>query len=378
MESRQIPKFTSKIGRNQLCPCGSGKKYKRCHGGADSGGEPIPGMIDARLRKLKPQRKCLVPDSLSGECSRGTINAHTVSRSASLGAIAHNGHVYSYKISIQELIKSKGRILPTRTGWKDASTFPGFCGVHDKKLFSPLEDFPFIATKEQCFLLSYRAVAREYYAKQGSMLQSDLRHALSSKNRAARQLVGDFNKGVELGMRDAEHHKKRYDAILLERKWQQVRAVVIEFDGLFPIQCAASFQLEHDVYGNEIQFFGFGQSTPDSISLTSFVAGGISYICFCWLADSDSSCKPYVEALRRAPLARMPAILAEVLLQTSENCHFSPTWYDGMPEAGKEWCAAQMRNGVTLDLGGGLPPPALSAAGVYLPGSAIKTITELA
>jgi hypothetical protein len=22
----------NKIGRNQLCPCGSGKKYKRCHG----------------------------------------------------------------------------------------------------------------------------------------------------------------------------------------------------------------------------------------------------------------------------------------------------------------------------------------------------------
>ena len=23
---------TSKIGRNSICPCGSGKKYKRCHG----------------------------------------------------------------------------------------------------------------------------------------------------------------------------------------------------------------------------------------------------------------------------------------------------------------------------------------------------------
>ena len=22
-----------KIGRNKACPCGSGKKYKRCHGG---------------------------------------------------------------------------------------------------------------------------------------------------------------------------------------------------------------------------------------------------------------------------------------------------------------------------------------------------------
>jgi preprotein translocase subunit SecA len=23
-----------KVGRNELCPCGSGKKFKRCHGAA--------------------------------------------------------------------------------------------------------------------------------------------------------------------------------------------------------------------------------------------------------------------------------------------------------------------------------------------------------
>jgi uncharacterized protein YecA (UPF0149 family) len=23
-----------KVGRNDLCPCGSGKKYKKCHGAA--------------------------------------------------------------------------------------------------------------------------------------------------------------------------------------------------------------------------------------------------------------------------------------------------------------------------------------------------------
>jgi uncharacterized protein YecA (UPF0149 family) len=27
-----VPAGASKIGRNQLCPCGSGKKYKRCCG----------------------------------------------------------------------------------------------------------------------------------------------------------------------------------------------------------------------------------------------------------------------------------------------------------------------------------------------------------
>jgi len=25
---------TDKVGRNDQCPCGSGKKYKRCHGAA--------------------------------------------------------------------------------------------------------------------------------------------------------------------------------------------------------------------------------------------------------------------------------------------------------------------------------------------------------
>ena len=30
---RQVPK----VGRNELCPCGSGKKYKHCHGALQAG-----------------------------------------------------------------------------------------------------------------------------------------------------------------------------------------------------------------------------------------------------------------------------------------------------------------------------------------------------
>jgi uncharacterized protein len=36
-------------GRNHLCPCGSGLKFKRCHGGAHvSAAEPTPERINAR------------------------------------------------------------------------------------------------------------------------------------------------------------------------------------------------------------------------------------------------------------------------------------------------------------------------------------------
>jgi preprotein translocase subunit SecA len=37
---RQVQRTGDKIGRNEACPCGSGKKYKRCHGAP--GAEPLP------------------------------------------------------------------------------------------------------------------------------------------------------------------------------------------------------------------------------------------------------------------------------------------------------------------------------------------------
>jgi hypothetical protein len=34
---------TVKVGRNDPCPCGSGKKYKQCHGRVDQGRVPQTG-----------------------------------------------------------------------------------------------------------------------------------------------------------------------------------------------------------------------------------------------------------------------------------------------------------------------------------------------
>jgi len=31
-----VRRSTPKVGRNDPCPCGSGKKYKKCHGAMDS------------------------------------------------------------------------------------------------------------------------------------------------------------------------------------------------------------------------------------------------------------------------------------------------------------------------------------------------------
>jgi hypothetical protein len=45
-----------KIGRNDPCPCGSGKKYKKCHGAAGPGpaGAPVAGQAAAGAKGGRP------------------------------------------------------------------------------------------------------------------------------------------------------------------------------------------------------------------------------------------------------------------------------------------------------------------------------------
>ncbi|MBK7685891.1 MAG: SEC-C domain-containing protein [Rhodocyclaceae bacterium] len=360
MTNSKIPRRKSKTGANDPCPCGSGKKYKKCHNGIGMQPTFTPGRIDAQVRKLAPPRKCLVPASMTPSCSKGTIEAHTVSRSGSLGAIARDSHVYSYKLSVQSLQKARGKIQPTLVGWRDASTFPGFCGVHDKSLFAPLEDKPFICSPQQCFLLAYRIVVREYYAKMDSARQSEFRDVLASRDESLLSYTNALNHGVDIGLQDSLRHKQRYDRVLEASDWNSVKAVVFRFDGIFPIQCAGGFFPESDVSGKVVQIIGIDKKLPDAITLSSFAAGGCSYVSFCWLVDSDHSCSAYIDGLLAISQGDLPVVLSAAMLQTSENCHFSPDWYDMLPERGRDWICLQIYAGIPAILP--LPAPEPPAA----------------
>ncbi|MBP7687225.1 MAG: SEC-C domain-containing protein [Thermoflexales bacterium] len=43
------------IGRNDPCPCGSGKKYKQCHGAPDAG--PLPGRQSGAAAPATPTKQ---------------------------------------------------------------------------------------------------------------------------------------------------------------------------------------------------------------------------------------------------------------------------------------------------------------------------------
>jgi hypothetical protein len=119
-------KTRPKIGRNDPCWCGSGKKYKKCHLHRDNEKPNAPWQIDKKFKRLLEQRQCLAPDKWKHDCSQQIAKAHTVPRSGSLARIARDGHVYAYKASFQELQRTEGVVKPRLMGINKASTFTGF------------------------------------------------------------------------------------------------------------------------------------------------------------------------------------------------------------------------------------------------------------
>ena len=117
-----------KIGRNEKCWCNSGKKFKHCHYGRENETPISKGEAIGYTQKNSLRKCCYVPDSLKHECSKRIINAHTVSKSGSLKEIAdESNHVLGLKISLPNIIKNEGKLIPEKIGINQASTFKGFC-----------------------------------------------------------------------------------------------------------------------------------------------------------------------------------------------------------------------------------------------------------
>lgn len=154
-----------KLGRNEPCWCGSGMKFKKCHLDRDKQAPICQGEIQKQLNNFYANKVCSVPEPSKSQCSKKIIKAHSVSKSSSLKEIAIDGHVLTiFKAS--RASNSALEFEPKKIGINNASTFTGFCSFHDKNIFSPIENEEFKVTKANCFLVSYRAVAREAFVKE--------------------------------------------------------------------------------------------------------------------------------------------------------------------------------------------------------------------
>ena len=323
-----------RISRNDPCWCGSGRKYKYCHLNRHLEA-PLPrgqlrDMID---RRFGGNKTCLHPDAPTG-CGR-VIRSHTLQRSGIIKSlVGSDNHVRTF----HPLHPGPSEILKIHhVGWREASTFFGFCDRHDGQLFSAIENQPFVGSEKQIFLIGYRALCHELYQKQAAMevdpvLMANLDRGLpgSEQMLIQRQLACQSAGGLS-GLREVRSLKRTYDEILRGEDYSMLHSAVLWFRNSPCVASTGTVHVDFDLHGKRLQNLGrdpgpihgltFGVvSTPDG---NAFAAT--------WLAAFDK-CDDFINSLLTFDREAIPSLLAEFFFAYVENTYFSEAWWSALPE----------------------------------------------
>ena len=338
-EKKVVSRF--KIGRNEPCWCGSEKKYKHCHLDRENQPPLKPWEALKLYKQAFSDGICLAPDSRQSKCSGKIVEAHTVSKSGSLKQIARKGHVYSFNPSIRPFdenkrLKSQEKLKPELLGINRASTFTGFCSYHDDAVFAPIEKQAFCGTPEQCFLLGYRALTRELYAKRGQSNSAELARNHADKGKPLREQIKIqefyqvYQPAIEAGIRKLNHYKSISDKILETQNFDAVRAYIIQLAEPPPVMGSGGFYPEQDFMGVKLQSV-VSDDIPDLIFFTSFYGGEHGVVVFSWLAENAQACCSFIKSLDAIPDESMTAALLRCFFEYCENIHMKPDWWETLP-----------------------------------------------
>ena len=345
-----------KLGRNDPCWCDSGKKYKRCHLDRESQTPLNFFDVSKEVNKAFSKKTCLAPDAWRQDCDGKISQSHTVPKSGSLRIIARDGLVYSFVPRLEAQRKHQVKVAPQLLGIKRASTFTGFCAKHDNNIFEPLEKKTFTGTQEQCFLLGYRALAREIYTKTAASSSelSAIRHYMDRGRTPTEQRILQTQKklyemGLSAGLKDVNHCKQRHDEILTAQQFDTVRGYAIEFEYPPPVMCSFGLTPYQDFKGIRLQNPYDLRSIADLLFVTSFHGGDRGIVTFSWLADNDRTCRAFIESLEAISDEFVTAALLTLFFTHCENIHMAPDWWEVLPEQTRNALLERFRSSTNLE-----------------------------
>ena len=346
-----IPKRT--MPRNADCWCNSGKKWKKCHKDRHIRKPVDVGMEFAKLKDEFTKGYCSHPNASTANCSGAPIRSHTVQRRGGIEAIAEKGHVISAKTAGQDIYKNKGKFIPRSVGVRSASTFPGFCNLHDTQMFRPIEKSTIQINDETCFLLSFRAISYEHFQKNAALRASEsLRESDFGKPFEEQIYIQEnlsaYRAGLIGGLQDTTSSKNGHDEVFREKLFEEHHYFAIECVQLLPIVGCGGFLPEFDFQGNEIQKIGYGTHLFQHISLNISVLNGKSIIVFGWTDNIDGPAADFVSSFAKLPKEDLIEAAVRTAFEHIENIYFRPSWWSGLSKEEKNALTYRMRTGLGM------------------------------
>lgn len=364
-----------KLGRNDPCWCGSGRKFKKCHLNRDRESAPTVQQLLLARKRIYSKRYCLHPNA-GAECRGNIIKAHTIQRNGGLSRIAKDGHVYTFFPDHASMIKG-GDSAARLVGINNASTFTGFCGLHDNATFEPIEKQAFSPTEEHAFLLGYRAICKELFGKRAQLelipisRENDKGQPLASQLEW-QDLMNYWTIGVKHGIQVLDHHKSQYDNALQNKDYSEVRYYIIRLAEIPDLMCSGGIQPDNDFTGRQIQSLvnhrlqhnlassigmdmdaitqdTFSTSeTPEVLAFSVIGTDNGGAVIFTWMGESPI-CRQLVGSLDSLSDQEVPHAIVRFAFHYFENIFTSPSWWDNLDDKTQIKLLARQREGGLLD-----------------------------
>jgi hypothetical protein len=325
----------NRIGRNEQCWCGSGKKYKRCHYGRESATETNVYELEDIAAENFSAEYCLHPEAGSGQCKGKIIRAHSIQRAGVLNAVAENGHVNGYCFRLNLLMKNNGIIPRQSVGINNASIFRGFCEYHDNQTFAPIERRLFSGTNQQCFLHSYRALCREIYTRRAALksieLVREMDRGTSIQNQLQIQkLVAIQKRGLRKGLDGLEIVKRIFDIRLLNKTYDDISHCIFFFDKVPEIVCSGGFFPERDLHGRQLQVLSDSGQLFDIVFLTVLAVESQGAAIFTWVGNTESPSLNFVKSICDLERDKIPNVIGRIAIGHIENTFSNPSWWKAL------------------------------------------------
>lgn len=292
---------------------------------------------------------CSHPDAGSS-CSPKIIRSHTVQRAVGLAAIAEDGHVLSGKAGLSKIFERAGALEPDPVGVKSASTFNGFCALHDSTMFKSVETGQPALSSENVFLLAFRALAYELFTKQAALrsisIQKEMDFGCSFEQQAAVQIhLHTYEQGLRKGVSELLDWKRKYDDAYLKGDWGRFAFYAVEFDEVLPVVAAGAFQPEVDFHGHQLQLLA-RDAELDHIVFNLTVLNGKTVAMFAWLGERNSAAAQLVDSFLRIPDDEKSTAVIHLAFEHLENTFIRPSWWATLPEEARKVVRRLMKSGI--------------------------------
>lgn len=256
-------------------------------------------------------------------CDKRIISAHSIQKSKILKHISKDGMVIAIKKSIEPFNKIQS------LGKKVASTFTGFCGYHDNKLFMPIEDKPYIGTAQQKFLFAYRAFAYEAHKKRE---MSKMIEVFSKK--VGRDVE---NKGLTYNLDvDMPHVNNLFKDCFLKQDYSDLITYDLSLDYEVSFTVSSIISPRFNLSGKKINDFRDKTKPIHNMFLTIFPNEGKTILLFSWFKESDCIYKKWIYQFKSLTVEKQINFLNVFIPLETENFYLSPDLWDAFGENGRK------------------------------------------